>query len=205
MTLTDIFAAPLSKFERLVKPEEFSLKRKSVQNEQKSDNSERSRKNRKGNDGESTGNDADDDETSSNHIDKSIRTLFVGNVSVSMSVKSIKKLFTEYGEVESVRVRSIPVAGTAVDQPGNQDLVRKVCAIKNNLGDQKGSMNAYIVFKDPESIEKALVANNTFVNNRHLRVDYVKPSILEPKNTIFIGSIHHYVDEEDLRYISVIF
>ena len=50
MTLTDIFAAPLSKFERLVKPEEFSLKRKSVQNEQKSDNSERSRKNRKGND-----------------------------------------------------------------------------------------------------------------------------------------------------------
>jgi hypothetical protein len=42
-----------------------------------------------------------------------------------MSVKSINKLFNQYGEVESVRLRSIPIAGTAVDQPGNQDPVKK--------------------------------------------------------------------------------
>ena len=79
-------------------------------------------------------------------------TVFLGNVPKSETVKTLKKYCTQFGEVESVRLRSIPVAGTAVDDAGNQNLVRKVCAISRNFADVKGSFNAYVVFKNKESV-----------------------------------------------------
>lgn len=79
-------------------------------------------------------------------------TVFLGNVPKTETVKSLKKYCTNFGEVESVRLRSIPVAGTAVDDAGNQKLVRKVCAISRNFADVKGSFNAYVVFKNMESV-----------------------------------------------------
>jgi hypothetical protein len=80
-------------------------------------------------------------------------TAFFGNVPKSETVKTLKKFCTQFGEVESVRLRSIPVAGTAVDDAGNQNLVRKVCAISRNYADVKGSLNAYVVFKNKESVK----------------------------------------------------
>ena len=79
-------------------------------------------------------------------------TVFLGNVPKTETVKSLKKYCTNFGEVESVRLRSIPVAGTAVDEAGNQNLVRKVCAISRNFADVKGSFNAYVVFKSKDSV-----------------------------------------------------
>lgn len=199
MSLNDIFSSTAqSKFERLVKPIEFEQKRKSLPTENENLHPKRKRKadHEKAKSADVT---SKEEEPSNDSEDKSKKTVFAGNLATSMSVKDIKKLFSQYGEVDSVRLRSVPIAGTAVDEAGNQDLVKKVCSIKKNLGTQKGSMNAYIVFKEEESVHKALEANNTFLNNRHLRVDFVVPSILEPKRTVFIGSLHHYVDEEDLR------
>jgi hypothetical protein len=80
-------------------------------------------------------------------------TVFIGNIPKSETAKTLKKFCTQFGEVESVRLRSIPVAGTAVDDAGNQNLVRKVCAISRNYADVKGSFNAYVVFKTKESVE----------------------------------------------------
>lgn len=80
-------------------------------------------------------------------------TVFLGNVPKAETVKSLKKYCTQFGEVESVRLRSIPVAGTAVDDAGNQKLVRRVCAISRNFADVKGSFNAYVVFKTKEAVE----------------------------------------------------
>lgn len=208
MSFNDIFSSTVqSKFERLVKPIEFEQKiiRKNSSSEDEISHPKRKRKADHEKNKSSSGNavEPENEEDAARKLkeseDKSKKTMFAGNLAVSMSIKDIKKLFSQYGEVESVRLRSVPIAGTAVDEAGNQDLVKKVCSIKKNLGTQKGSMNAYIVFKEEESVSKALEANNMFLNNRHLRVDFVTPSILEPKRTVFIGSLHHYVDEEDLR------
>jgi nucleolar protein 12 len=138
-------------------------------------------------------------ETEEEKLDKSNRTLFIGNLATSITIKKLKKICSSFGEVDSIRLRSIPIAGTAVDKAGYQNLVRKVCAIKRSFGDQKGSMNAYVVFKDQESVEKAILSNNMVLESRHLRFDHMVPSVLEPRRTVFIGSLPHYVDEEELR------
>lgn len=90
---------------------------------------------------------------------KDIFTVFMGNVPKSETVKTLKKYCTQFGEVESVRLRSVPVAGTAVDDIGNQTLVRRVCAIASNYSDAKGSVNAYVVFKTVEAVEGITILN----------------------------------------------
>lgn len=130
---------------------------------------------------------------------KSHVTIFIGNIPKSESVKSITKFCSEFGIVESCRLRSVPVAGTAVDEKGNFNLVRKVCANSGLLGDQKGSFNAYVVFKDESAVEKALKANNQKLGLRHLRIDTANPSLFDPKRSVFVGNLPHYTDEEDLR------
>jgi RNA recognition motif-containing protein len=56
------------------------------------------------------------------------RTIFVGNVPISVKLKQLTKLFREYGAILSMRMRSVPLEGSKVDEPGNQRLVRKVRA-----------------------------------------------------------------------------
>ena len=74
-----------------------------------------------------------------------------------------------------------------VDDAGNQDLVRKVCANAKKFGDQKGSFNAYVVFKDEASVKSALTLNNNLVESRHIRVDKTPPTTYDPKLSVFIG------------------
>lgn len=128
------------------------------------------------------------------------KTLFVGNLSVKESVKSIKKIFSEFGEIVSVRLRSVPIEGAKVDDAGNQDLVRKVCVNSHKIGSQKCSFNAYIVFTNAESVKQAIEkANNRVINERHIRVDYCNPTHFDPKRTVFLGGLPIYIDEEELR------
>ncbi len=152
--------------------------------------------------------------------DKDERTVFLGNVPITQNVKSLTKFCREFGEVESVRLRSLPVAGTAVDESGNQELVRKVCAYKKDYGKQKGSLNAYVVFKSVDSVQKALNANNRVISagedeeiaekskaqkgskalkSRHLRVDVLNPTLFDPFLSVFVGGVPRYADEEELR------
>lgn len=132
--------------------------------------------------------------------EKDQRTCFVGNISTATNKKTISMLFKECGEIDSLRFRSVPVEGTAVDEDGNQSLVKKVCSNKQKFGDQKGSLNAYVVFKDPSGAAIAVsTMNNRVLEGRHLRVDHSIPSVLDPKRTVFLGSLHFYADEEELR------
>ena len=96
-------------------------------------------------------------------------------------------------------MRSVPIAGTAVDKAGDQDLVKKVCANTKLYGDQKGSYNAYIVFKEQTAAEAALQANNRVIDGRHVRVDKAVPTLFDHKRSVFIGALSHYTDEEELR------
>jgi len=146
-------------------------------------------------DSKTTVNTQDSDITSA----KSDKTIFVGNVPLSSTLASLTLFFKEFGDIESIRMRSVPIAGTAVDKAGDQNLVKKVCANTKLYGDQKGSYNAYIVFKDQQSAELSLQANNRVLDGRHLRVDKSVPTLFDPKRSVFIGSLSHYTDEEELR------
>ena len=114
-------------------------------------------------------------DTSKDHL-----TAFFGNVPISETVKSIKKYCTQFGEVESVRLRSVPIAGTAVDDAGNQNLVRKVCANSRNFMEIKGSFNAYVVYTTEDAVTNSLRVNNQLWGTRHLRVDRMKPTVPNP-------------------------
>ncbi len=127
-------------------------------------------------------------------------TIFVGNVPTTETIASITKLFKEFGDIESVRLRSVPIAGTKVDDAGNQNLVKKVCTNNKLFGTQKECFNAYVVFKNEESVNLSLAANNRVVGTRHIRVDKVhNPILFDPKCSVFIGNLPHYADEEALR------
>lgn len=126
-------------------------------------------------------------------------TVFVGNLPISMDEKAVSRYFRECGDIASVRLRSIPVEGTKVDDPGNQDLVKKVCKEQGKIGKQKGSLNAYVVFKDSSSIAAALAMNNSVVDGRHIRVDSATPTLFDPSRTLFIGNLPFLADEEELR------
>lgn len=136
---------------------------------------------------------------STNDPAKDDRTLFVGNLPISMDQKAIIKLFKEYGKIESVRIRSIPIAGMKVDKAGDQNLVKKVSAVRHTFGDQKSSFNAYVVFEDASSVEPALVENNRVIDNRHIRVDRMNPTLFDTQRSLFIGNLPYRVDEEEVR------
>jgi len=126
-------------------------------------------------------------------------TIFIGNISLKETAKSIKAFVKQFGEIETIRLRSVPIAGVAVDDAGNQDLVRRVCSNSKKFGDQKGSFNAYVVFKSKDSVALALKANNQVLSGRHIRVDTGRPSVFDNKLTVFLGNLPHYADEEELR------
>lgn len=126
-------------------------------------------------------------------------TIFVGNIPTTETVKSLTKFLKVYGEIESIRLRSVPIAGAKVDEAGNQDLVRKVCVNSKKFGEQKGSFNAYVKFKEASSATAALAANNKLLGTRHLRVDRSNPTLFDPKRSVFLGGLPHYADEEELR------
>jgi len=84
--------------------------------------------------------------------DPTQNTLFVGNVPLSATRKSLKKLFAKYGAVESVRIRSLPVK---VDS----SMSRKAAAITGTTNAARSSTNAYVVMGSPEAASAALALN----------------------------------------------
>jgi nucleolar protein 12 len=200
------------KFARVYKPEEFDIPTKKapepVEDEgddvepldgKKKKRKERKRKPVEGTTEEGATAPAPTEEGAKGAEGGDLSTIFVGNVPVSETVKSLTKYFKVYGEIENIRLRSVPVAGAKVDEAGNQDLVKKVCVNAKKFGEQKGSFNAYIKFKEAASATAALAANNQVMGIRHIRVDRSTPSLFDPKRSVFLGGLPHYADEEDIR------
>ena len=233
--LSKLFSSESKKlFERAVKPEEFEKKKTVVVDSVEEEVSIKKKKNRKESreaaaaaatsavtsaatkSSDSSSTDADKSETTEDakvsddkevREKKEARTLFVGNFPVSASIKTVKSLFSVYGEIESVRFRSVPVSGTAVDQSGNQNLVKKVCVNSKKLGDQKQSCNVYIVFSATEAVDLAVAAAAErfssgcplVVGDRHVRVDRSSPpTLFDHSRTLFVGGLPYYTDEEEL-------
>ena len=155
------------------------------------------------------------------------RTLFVGNVPVridgNVSLAKVKtelrKRFSKYGKVQSLRLRSLGIAKVAVPTGSNYKTMRKVSAMKNTLDQNTTSCNAYIVYASKEGVENAAKrfsddADTLFLGNR-LRVDRVgeyaakgdasnnkagaSSSLFDRRRTVFCGNLSFDASEEMLR------
>ena len=104
------------KFERVFKPEEFIAPKK----EPAEDGTKKVKKRKhkaiaaeqallEQTSAEQTVNEIRGTQSDATDSSESARTVFVGNIPTSESVKSLKKLFIDVGEVESIRLRSVPI------------------------------------------------------------------------------------------------
>ncbi|KAK9768616.1 Nucleolar protein 12 [Basidiobolus ranarum] len=126
--------------------------------------------------------------------EKIARTIFVGNLSVSVinktEYKQLKARFAEFGEIESIRFRSVAFA---------ELMPRKAAFINKNLHPERNSVNAYIVYKEKAGAQAALKTNGTMFLERHLRVDKSdNTGSQDRKTSVFVGNLAFDVDEEDL-------
>lgn len=120
------------------------------------------------------------------------RTLFVGNCPLSADKKILRRLFKDYGEIETIRFRCAPAA--------EPNLPRRAIVITKNFHDKGKSFIAYIVFKEEESANKAVEKNGFVLDGLHLRVDIAASSDKhEKKKSIFIGNLPFDVNEDEIR------
>ncbi|XP_057998305.1 uncharacterized protein LOC131177354 isoform X2 [Hevea brasiliensis] len=82
---------------------------------------------------------------------KLLRTVFVGNLPLKTKKKALMKEFGHYGDIESVRIRSVPIVDTKIPKKG--------AIILNKINDSADSVHAYVVFKAQESAEASLAHN----------------------------------------------
>ncbi|KAH9104138.1 hypothetical protein AeMF1_019695 [Aphanomyces euteiches] len=130
--------------------------------------------------------------------EKDTRTIFIGNVSLEATTADVKKHFASCGKIESVRLRSLPVAGCKVDQAGKQSLVKKVCANKKIFVEGRDSCNAYLVFVDESSIQAALKLNGSTFFNKTLRVDR-KVVTMDARRSVFVGNLSFTATDDEVR------
>lgn len=122
------------------------------------------------------------------------RTLFVGNIPYSKKCKKdIKKIFGKYGQIETIRIRTVPVKDARYSP--------KMALIKNELHPDRTTVNAYVKFKDQNSVNEALAENNTVLNENHLRVSRSDTTGAEhdPKLSVFVGNLPFTIEDEVLR------
>uniref|UniRef100_A0A131YIJ2 Nucleolar protein 12 n=1 Tax=Rhipicephalus appendiculatus TaxID=34631 RepID=A0A131YIJ2_RHIAP len=124
--------------------------------------------------------------------DKDERTIFVGNLPGTATQKAVRHVFSKYGTIESIRFRSIV--------PAKESLSKKVAFISKALHSNKQTVNAYVVFKAKEAVNKALTLNGGVLFGNHIRVDCVgaPKSQVSEKQTVFVGNLAHEVQDEEL-------
>ncbi|KAM7394801.1 hypothetical protein PAMP_021583 [Pampus punctatissimus] len=124
---------------------------------------------------------------------KKKRTVFVGNLPVSCTKKTLRSLFRDKGSIESIRFRSV-----VREDPS---MSRKVAAIQRQVHPKKQSVNAYVVFKDEEGVTKALMSNGMEIEKDfYIRVDRVtESSSHDHKRSVFVGNLSFEINELAFR------
>lgn len=147
------------------------------------------------------------------------RTIFVGNLPLSTTRKTLAKLFADCGKIISTRIRNVAAVGISLppELAGKQEWVKKIsCNTKQFDTSAKRSISGYVVFENPDSVEIALQKNHTPVpdnddddpgNNhkkntkneyRHIRVDRVQATH-DASRSVFVGNLPYHADEESLE------
>ncbi|NXI70508.1 RBM34 protein, partial [Anseranas semipalmata] len=124
---------------------------------------------------------------------KNKRTVFVGNLPVNSTAQMLKSLFKEYGQIESIRFRSVV--------PAEDTLSKKLAAIKRKIHPNMKYINAYVVFKEECDAIKALKKNGTEIaSGFHIRVDIAsKNSLHDNKRSIFLGNLSYDISDDAVR------
>ncbi|EPB75825.1 hypothetical protein ANCCEY_05065 [Ancylostoma ceylanicum] len=124
-------------------------------------------------------------------LEEKKRTLFVGNAPISMDERECKKLFSQYGPIESVRMRSV--------MPTKETITKRIAHISHNFHDKQKSLNFYVKFKDEESVQKALAYNGTILDRHRIRVDTcTSKAEYDRKLTVFVGNLPLDANEDEL-------
>ena len=130
-------------------------------------------------------------------------TIFVGGVPLAedgrlINPKTIKIFFRDCGEIESVRLRSLPVE--------NPVLPKKAAIAMGKIDGRRETCNAYVVFKSKESVLAALKKDGAaFGDEGHrIRVDEAKPPgeggrVHKVRLSVFVGNVPFHAEEEQLR------
>ena len=144
----------------------------------------------------------------STHLEKSNRTIFLGNVSTqAITSKSAKKALVKHlssfldsipnqgapHKVESIRFRS-----TAYDVK----IPKKAAFARKELMDATTkSTNAYVVYTTQAAAQEAVKSlNSTVVLERHLRADSVShPAKIDHRRCIFVGNLDFVDDDSQIR------
>ena len=133
------------------------------------------------------------------------RTLFFGNVPIETTTKQLKRMLVEMlgdGCVESIRFRSVAVAGTKVSETGNYKLWRKASANKGKYNPDRATKNAYVVFKTIDITDNAVDLNGHLFKDNHLRVDRIgkkNHKKEDQKRSVFLGNLPFNVEEEQIH------
>ncbi|NWY02353.1 RBM34 protein, partial [Nothoprocta ornata] len=124
---------------------------------------------------------------------KNRRTVFVGNLPVNCTVQMLKSLFKEYGQIESIRFRSVV--------PAEDTFSKKLAAIKRKVHPNMKYINAYVVFKEECDAIKALKKNGTQIaSGFHIRVDLASQnSSHDNKRSIFLGNLSYDISDDAVR------
>ncbi|KAK6045828.1 hypothetical protein COOONC_16667, partial [Cooperia oncophora] len=123
-------------------------------------------------------------------LDEKKRTLFVGNAPLSMDERSCRKLFAQYGPIESVRMRSVV--------PAKQTITKRIAHIAHEFHEKLNSLNFYIKFKDEESVKKALTYNGTILERHRIRVDTCTTKAEYDRNLTVFGNLPLDVKDDEL-------
>lgn len=141
----------------------------------------------------------EDEEEAFDDESKLLRTVFVGNLPLRTKRKVLIKEFAAFGEIESVRIRSVPLVDTKLSRRGAV-LQGKVNGLVDNV-------HAYIVFKDEQSARAALSHNMALFGGNHIRVDMACPPrkklrgegpLYDRKRTVFVGNLPFDVKDEEV-------
>ncbi|KAJ6705947.1 EUKARYOTIC TRANSLATION INITIATION FACTOR 4B/4H [Salix purpurea] len=129
---------------------------------------------------------------------KLLRTVFVGNLPLKVKKKALIKEFSTFGEVQSVRIRSMPITESKIP--------RKGAILLKKFNDNADSVHAYIVFNTEQSAEASLTHDMAMVGGNHIRVDRACPPrkklkgaadtpLYDNKRTVFVGNLPYDVKE----------
>jgi len=189
-------------------PTELSESKKRKKKKRKSNSNDDNNDNKT--EGGETQNDANendnenDNEDSKNEPDQKDeeRTIFVGNLPLTITRKALAALFRDCGPIASSRIRSVPVTGIKLpqDQAGNQNMMKKVCVNTNQIDSSlTDRVQGYVVFKNAEDVEKALALNNQLeLDGTKIRVDRATPTV-DPSRSVFVGNLPYASNETTLQ------
>ncbi|CAF1524904.1 unnamed protein product [Adineta steineri] len=122
------------------------------------------------------------------------RTIFVGNVPSACTQKELRALFSQFGTIESVRLRNII--------PLNAKRGKRLAFIKKEFHPLQRTITAFIRFSDEIEAEEATALNGYLYKEHHLRVDMAQDQNEDAKHdnkrSIFIGNLPFDANDDDV-------